>query len=306
MLCPQSIYDIIPSDAASIDYASSSAPDSSPAAGSKPRLSFPCLNLSQMTKEQKNKLHQRLYAESIHMIERFQDLFSATTLSLKQRKVPVEEILCHLVGLGACPPAYRALNLPAFCEKFPELMKAKTIDSAMLVIGNYCSFFNYYMIEHIIKKLGTEQDKKSLEKYKKEFSEYAERHVFECPSEVGTMSEGLAKMVVTLTLDKTYEEYTMSYLDLFVSDLRKILNISSSAVFKLCHIAPGSLRLTFQLHRSMIEDIFPLSREQEAELAKMGVDDLTMIYYQFNRQQVGIQQTTVLLIDHMIQFNVRN
>ena len=34
----------------------------------------------------------------------------------------------------------------------------------------------------------------------------------------------------------------------------------------------------------MIEDIFPLTREQEAELAKLGVDNLTLIYYQFNRQ----------------------
>ena len=222
------------------------------------------------------------------MIQKFQDLFSATTESLKKRKISVQEIVCHLVGLGPSPPAYKDLNLPTFRQKLPELTNAKTVDAAMLVIGNYCSFFNYYMIEHLIKKLGTRQDKKNLEKYKKEFSEYAERHVFECPSEAGTVSEGLAKMVVTLTLDKTYDEYTLSYLDLFVSDLRKILNISSSAVFKLCHIAPGSLRLTFQLHHSMI-DIFPLTREQEAELAKLGVDNLMLIYYQFNRQeQVGM------------------
>ena len=270
-----------------------------------PHISLP--QPQEMTKEQKHQLHQQPYAESMDMIQKFQDLFSATTESLKQRKISVQEIVCHLVGLGPSPPAYKDLNLPTFRRKLPELINAKTVDAAMLVIGNYCSFFNYYMIEHLVKKLGTEQDKKNLEKYKKEFSEYAERHVFECPSEVGTVSEGLAKMVVTLTLDKTYEEYTMSYLDLFVSDLRKLLNISSSAVFKLCHIAPGSLRLTFQLHRSMIEDIFPLTREQEAELAKLSVDNLTLIYYQFNRQQVGIQQTTVLLlIEHMIQFNIRN
>lgn len=220
------------------------------------------------------------------MIEKFQDLFSATTDSLKQRKISVQEIVCHLVGLGPKPPAYRDLNLPTFRRKLPELTNAKTVDAAMLVIGNYCSFFNYYMIEHIIKKLGTQQDKKNLEKYKKEFSQYAGRHVFECPSEVGSVSEGLAKMVVTLTLDKTFEDYTLSYLELFVNDLRKILNISSSTAFKLYHIAPGSLKLFFQLHRLMIEDVFPLSREQEAELAKLGVDSLSLIYYQFNRQQV--------------------
>ena len=256
---------------------------------SKPRLTFPCLNLSKMTKEQKRHLHQRLYAESMDMIHKFQDLFSATTESLKRRRIAVREIICHLVGLGPSPPAYKDLNLPTFRRKLPELTNAKTVGAAMLVIGNYCSFFNYYMIEHIIKRLGTRQDKQNLEKYKKEFSEYAERHVFECPSEVGTVSEGLAEMVVTL--DETYESYTVKYLELFVNNLRKILNISSNAVFNLCHVAPGSLKLTFQLHRSMIEDIFPLTSEQEADLAKLSVDNLTLIYYQFNRQsQVGILQ----------------
>ena len=190
------------------------------------------------------------------MIQKFQDLFSATTESLKQRKISVQEIVCHLVGLSPSPPAYKDLNLPTFRRKLPELTNAKTVDAAMLVIGNYCSFFNYYMIEHIIKKLGTRQDNKNLEKYKKEFSEYAERHVFESPSEVGTVSEGLANMLVTL--DETYESYTLKYLELFIGNLRKILNVSSNAVFKLCQIDPGSLRLTFQLHRSMVKDIFLL------------------------------------------------
>ena len=186
-------------DTASIVYAppSASSSGSAPSTGSKPQLTFPCLNLSKMTKEQKLHLHQRLYAESMDMIQKFQDLFSATTESLKRRKIAVREIVCHLVGLGPSPPAYKDLNLPTFRRKLPELTNAKTVDAAMLVIRNYCSFFNYYMIEHLIKRLGTRQDKKNLEKYKKEFSEYAEHHVFECPSEVGTVSEGLAEMVVT-------------------------------------------------------------------------------------------------------------
>ena len=277
-------------DAASIVYAPPSVLASHNPAGSKPHLTFPHLNLSKMTKEQKFQLHQRLYAESMDMIQKFQDLFSSTTESLKRRKVAVKEIVCHLGQLGPSPPAYKDLNLPIFRQKLPELKRIMTVDAAMLVIGEYCSFFNFYMIENIIKKLGTRQDKKNLEKYKKEFSVYAERHVFECPSEVGTVSEGLAEMVVTL--DETYKSYTLEYLQLLIGNLRKVLNILPSAMFKLCHIAPGSLKLTFQLHRSMIDDIFPLTSEQEAELAKLGVDNLTLfgIYYQFNRQsQVQLQ-----------------
>ena len=155
-------------------------------------LTFPCLDLKKMSKEEKQQLHQRLYAESVEMMHKFQDLFSATTQSLKQREKTVMELLCNLVGLGPLPPAYKGLNLQEFSNQFPKLMQSKTIDEAMVVIGTYCSFFNFHMIEHIVNKLGTRQDRKNLEKYREEFDKYAERHVFECPAEVGMVSEGLA------------------------------------------------------------------------------------------------------------------
>ena len=248
---------------------------------SEPQLTFPCLDISKMSKEEETQLHQRLYNESVTMMDRFQHLFSATIESLKQRKVSVKELLCHLVGLGSLPPMYDDLNLPLFRRQFPELKKSKTIDEAMLEIGNYCSFFNFRVIEHIIAKLGTRQDKKNLSKYKEEFNKYAERHVFECPSEVGTVSEDLANIFVTL--DETFEGCTVRHLDLFVDNLRKILNISGGAVFKLCHITPGSLKLTFQLSFSVLQDIFPLSREQKAALSGVGVAKLLLIY-EFERE----------------------
>ena len=260
-------------------------PTTAPSSGhSNYELTFPCLDLKKMNKEEKQQLHQRLYAESVEMINKFQDLFSATTKSLKQQKISVNELLCNLVGLGPLPPAYKGLDLPEFSRKLPELTKSNKIDDAMLIIGTYCSFFNFHMIEHIINKLGTRQDRKNLEKYREEFDKYAERHVFECPAEVGTVSEGLANMFVTL--DKTFDSCTVSVLDLFVENLRKTLKISTGAVFKLTYITPGSLKLTFQLPYSLLQDIFPLSSEQEAALNGMGVVNLWLIY-QFNSTKVA-------------------
>ena len=200
-------------------------PTTAPSSGhSNYELTFPCLDLKKMNKEEEKQLHQRLYAESVEMIDKFQDLFSATTKSLKQQKISVEELLCNLVGLGPLPSAYKGLDLPEFSRKLPELTKSNKIDNAMLVIGTYCSFFNFRMVEHIINKLGTVQDKKNLEKYREEFDKYAERHVFECPAEVGTVSEGLANMFVTL--DETFNSCTVRGLDLFVKNLRKTENFN--------------------------------------------------------------------------------
>ena len=89
------------------------------------------------------------------------------------------------------------------------------------------------MIEHVIDKLGTQQDEKNLSKYKDEFGKYAERHVFECPSEVGTVSKGLAKMFVTL--DQTFESCTVRNLELFVDNLRKTEYFSRCVFLTLSH-----------------------------------------------------------------------
>ena len=207
-----------------------------PTGDAEQQLCFPSLNLEGMTKEQKQHLHQRLYAESMDMVDKFQVLLSATTRSLKEREVSIDDLRCHLVGLGAVPPAYRNLDLPEFGKKFPELMKSKKIEQAMCVIGNYCSFFNYRMIEHIINNLGTEQDRKNLSLYREDFNHYAKRLVIECPPEVGTMSDNLATMYVTL--DETYESYTLKSLDIFVNDYEKsstylpLLSSNSIALLK--------------------------------------------------------------------------
>ena len=152
--------------------------------------------------------------------------------------------------------------------------------------SEYCSFFNYHIIEHIISVLGTEQDQRNLLKYKEEFAEYGRRHVFECPPKFGEKSDCCADMFVVL--DKNYDNCTVSNLDLFVINLHKILNISSGTGLKLQHIELGSLKLTFQLPFSVLQDIFPLSSEQESALAGLGVDNLWLVY-QFNRQQNQVE-----------------
>ena len=95
------------------------------------------------------------------------------------------------------------------------------------IVSEYCSFFNYHIIELIINKLGTEKDKENLAKYKEEFAEYGRRHIFECPSEVCERSDHCADMFVAL--DKNYDNCTVRNLDLFVINLRKTLKVSSGS-----------------------------------------------------------------------------
>ena len=256
----------------------------------KPHLSFPLLNLKDMSPDEKERLHQRLYAESENMMYNFQKLFTSTRKSLVDRQISVKDLLKHLDCLGSIKPNFEGSELPLLDCKLPELRKSENVDDAMSVISRYCSFFNYRIVEEIIDNVGSEQDKANLKKFKEEFSEYAQRHIFECPAELGVMSEiGHANMFVTL--DATYESYTISHLYAFVNNLERVLKIPVMSL-RLCRIGGGSLKLIFQLPLSLQQIIFPLSSEQEEALAGLGVEQLSCGDYQFTRQENEVTQQT--------------
>ena len=251
---------------------------------SKRIFTFRCLNLKSLTKAEREQLHQKLYTESEDMMYKFQDLFSSTTDSLKQRGIPAKELAHHLQCLGHLKPTIKDSGEPVFGRQVPELKKMESVGDAMSVVNNYCSFFNYRMLGHIINKLGTEQDKQNLAKYKEDFTKYGERHVFQCPSEVGKMSEeGHANMFVTL--DDLFDNCNVNHLQSFVGNLQKALGLSSDAGLTLYRIESGSLKLIFQLPHSVQQAIFPLSEKKESSLADLGIVELSCGDYQFTRQQ---------------------
>ena len=232
-----------------------------------------------MDKDEKEQLHQRLFSESENMEYKFQELFKAIRRSMVDRQISVRELLKHLDCLGSIKPLYKGSKLPVFGCQVPRLIETENVDNAMSVISSYCSFFNYRIVECIIENLGTEQDKTNLKQYKEEFRVYAQHHVFQCPAELGEISEdGHANMFVTL--DLIYDSYNISHLCSFVSNLQRVLKIPAISL-RLCRIGPGSLKLIFQLPNSVQQLIFPISSDQIADLSSLGVMELSCGDYQY-------------------------
>ena len=91
--------------------------------------------------------------------------------------------------LGVFNPVYNEPQIPLFRQCFEELKAADTIPKVFMILNDYFSFFNYHIIERIIKELGTEEDKTELQRYKEDFNEYAKRRIFECLPEFGSVSD---------------------------------------------------------------------------------------------------------------------
>ena len=113
--------------------------------------SFPYLDVSGLTHEQQQELKGRLRSESRKIMIQFQKLVSSTIRSLKRQHVPLDEIVSHVMTLGAFDPVFKEPQVPVFQYCFNELKAADTTPKVFMVLNNYFSFFNYQLLEHIIE-----------------------------------------------------------------------------------------------------------------------------------------------------------
>ena len=242
--------------------------------------SFPYLNPSGLNDQQLQELQGKLRLESEEIMIQFQELVSATIESLIRRNVPPKKLFCHVMTLGAFGPVFKEPQVPVFSHRFKELKTANTIYDIFQVLNDYFSFFNYQLIEYIIKALGTRNDKAKLQRYKKNFNQYAKRRTFECLPEFGPVSDA-DHADIFVKLDSQYDNYKVAQIERFRHKLSEILCVSSQGILRLCRVDEGCLQLMFQVPTFIQQEIFPLSREQEKALLAVGVIKLTCGEYQF-------------------------
>ena len=241
--------------------------------------SFPYLDVSELNCEQQQYLMTKLRVESEKIMFRFQELVSATMESLIQRKISHYKLVAHIMTLGSLKPVFKIPTLPAFFIRLKGLLTANTIYEIFLVLKDYFSFFNYHILEHIIKELGTEEDKAKLQMYIDDFNQYAKRRIFECQPEFGPVSD-TDHADIFVKLDSHYDNYTVAQIEGFCHNLSEILNVSQG-ILRLCRIDKGCFLLMFQLPSFVQHKVFPLSRGQVRALVAIGVIRLTCGDYQF-------------------------
>ena len=249
---------------------------------------LPYLDASGLTEVQKDTLVGRLLYESREMLIAFQRLLSTAIMSLKRRKIPPEDLVTELMSFGALDPVLNKAKVPdtpttVLRERLKELRDAKSINDVFFIVNDYVSFFNYEIIEHIIKVFGTKDDQEAVRLYKEIFESYCKRRVFECPPHVyGSRSEsGLVRLVVKK--DDVLGKYNMNELKLFQYKLGRILQVTEHTP-QLVSVEEGCLQLTFQIPAFVQHLVFPLSADQEKLLQAEGVLALICGDYKFLAQ----------------------
>lgn len=243
-----------------------------------PEKMLPFLRNTNLSAEDYDKLQTRLYVESVDLTEKFGNIINTLFQSLKEREIPIMDIIGVLKAFGTFTPLYKGENKPLLREELSSLNPDNAdINEIKLVFLDYCSFFNFRLLAHLVKALGTPSDSKQLAQYEKEFNEYAKRRVFECPPAIGKPTN-ISHANMIIKLDDSYKECTLNQIKLLEGRFCTILNITD---LKLCHTKPGCLQLVFQLPWFVQEQVFPLSKEQEEKLVELGVLIFTCGEYSF-------------------------
>ena len=244
---------------------------------------FPYLNIGKLSERDRLALQSKLLKDFDGIMFEFGDLIHHTITSTASR-VSVLNLSNRLSNLGCYRPT-RAL-VPLLRNHLDEIRKAANVDEVFCVLDNYYSFFNYGVIVKVIDWFGTPDDKNRLDTYTEHFKRFCKRRTFECPSDIfGHLAEkGKTNLVVKAegNWDPT-EGCSLEVVLRLCNFIAEILEVESETLY-LCRIDKGCVQLLFQVP-SFVEDIFPLSKEQEMSLVSIGVPRLICGSYRYPKSQ---------------------
>lgn len=238
-----------------------------------PAGTFPFLeDVEGLDGRQKEELKEQLKESTESIMKAYYSLLSEFYISLMKRAVSVEDVKTHLMVLNVYNDDSEKQHL--FQDQMDSLKQASTMNAVFDVLQCFSSFVNYDLIEHLIGLLGSGEDKERLKCYKEQFTKYAKRRLYECPSNLKVATSVASHCDVYVKVESRFEKFSLHELGRFRKNLSDLLGIKRY-VIHLCCIEKGCIRLTFQIPNFVTERVFPLSPQQIKALPNLGVRQLT-------------------------------
>ena len=219
-----------------------------------------------MTEDEKVQLLHTLQSESHDMIYNFADILDNFDNFLIQQSTRIDSV-AHmkriLFEVLKIPPLHRE-------DKSSSLIKclnnATTIKDISFILGKYCSFFNYRLLEKVFVHMKYYEGEEALKKYEEDLTKYAKRRICYFPTGLGI--RGFNHAVIAVKLDDMYEETHIAHLITFYRKLCELLRVTLDQCL-LDGLKPGCICVTLHLLDHLVKDIFPLSIHQQAALQSL-------------------------------------
>ncbi len=212
-------------------------------------------------------MEDRLEEDTDDIIERFSNFTIKIRESLQSHQVSLDKIKHSILSLGAFSERIAVKVLDKKDQE--EIKSAKSIDAIFVILTCYTSFFNYKIIERIIKLHGSADDHKELEEYVSAFNAFSKRSVFEVPANIFSASKGrnTAKM---LAFKCTEDVDSLEGVKSIIKKIAKAFGLKPLSL-QLCSIKKGCIELHSLISADVANQIFPVSPAHESALSDIGV-----------------------------------
>ena len=207
--------------------------------------------------------------------EKFDELLTSFCTYVEDKNVNIKKLKFGLKGVVRQPTIY----VDDETITYEDIHRSNDLADILLAIRSHCTFFNFKLLEKIIVLIKYKDGELMIEKYKKDFCEYAQAIlVSEIPHGIGMDSENCECFCVQL--DESFKSCRAMYIDILKADLCEILDIKEECLY-IAITNEGSIRIIFQVIVS-IQNVFPLTEEsikglsslvyKNAKILKVGYD----------------------------------
>ncbi len=232
---------------------------------------FPYMDVKGLEEDAVIDLQQRLISDTKDILTKFADFSIFIRESLERQNVPLEKIKDSILSLEAFREDNGVKVLDV--ENQAKLFGASSVSEvfSILRISNYLSFFNYHLLEHLVKHHGcSDDDHKLLKEYQRDLHAFCQRNIFQIPPLVYSSGYIVPPKAKLFALKCTAGVETLEGVQALQNKVAKVFDLRFSAL-RLCSIKKGCVELHFMISAAVAEHILPVSHGQHLALREIGV-----------------------------------
>ena len=243
----------------------------------------PIVCLSELSDDNQEDLQHQLDKMKVKISRKFLKLVANLIESLRNRIKP-EDLVVTLMQHVKIYPQESTYNASLLQGLKPALLGAKDVSEVFSVIDPFYSYYNYEIIQTITEVHGTDEDKRRMQQYLRDFSEFCKRTpCTEYCDDSSSQPSNPKQTKIIFKLDYDQERLTLAHIKIIKRQIAEILQIRSS-VLMLQSVEKGCTAIIFKVPTFVADSLLDLVEDKRnilrtsVRLISVGYDHQSVKY----------------------------
>lgn len=233
---------------------------------------YPKLNVRDLTRVEQESLLSKLDRELGTVQKEFAVLTNAVLKWLLSNQIDVKQLIMFVDGMTTFTSTKANCKSKHLYDVQEELNSCDSIIDLFFLLKNYWSWMNYDLLEEIVFQFCDDSIQCRFITYEKEtLGPFLKRSIIEIPScAYGHQNiQNYENLVFKLGTDM--ESHSADSLRLIRDKLCRILEVDPKALH-IAMVTDGCIEITFVVPSNIFDEVFPLSKDAQLQLAGLEVD----------------------------------